>query len=83
MKRRFFVALLAFTVAPMFSGCASCGHPANCEKYKVATEFADPVRVEKRINEFTQQGWRLVSVSAGGGDATHVPMAILVFKKNK
>ncbi|HXC35526.1 MAG TPA: hypothetical protein VNV43_06590 [Candidatus Acidoferrales bacterium] len=27
------------------------------------------------------QGWHFVSMSAGGGDTTHYPVAILVFKK--
>jgi Domain of unknown function (DUF4177) len=82
MKKRVLGLFLASTLALTFTGCATCSHSAAWE-YKVVTPYADAVTVEKQINDLTQQGWHLVSVSAGGGDATHVPETIIVFKRHK
>lgn len=52
-------------------------------EYTAVTCAGDGPDVENQINTMTKQGWHFVSISSGGGDASHYPVAILVFKKNK
>ena len=59
------------------TGPAASANP----EYKAVSCTGDGPDVENQINTMNQQGWHLVSISAGGGDATHYPMAILVFKQ--
>jgi Domain of unknown function (DUF4177) len=82
MKKQIRCFLLASVLALAFTGCATSSHSSAWE-YKVVTEYADATKLEAQINDITQQGWRLVSVAAGGGGPTTVPTTILVFKKHK
>jgi hypothetical protein len=54
---------------------------AASSEYKCVTCAGDGPDVENEINNMTKQGWRFVSMSSGGGDVTHYPVAILVFKR--
>jgi len=94
MKRRLFSLLLASAFAFAVTGCAMFSHSSSStstskssspkapsEEYKVLTCAGDAQDVEAQINNMAQQGWHFVSMSAGGGDLTHYPTAILVFKK--
>jgi Domain of unknown function (DUF4177) len=87
MKRRLFSSLLAFAVAFAVTGCSTFKHmtssSSSSEEYKVVTSAGDGPDVEKEINDMAQQGWHFVSISSGGGDLTHYPVAILVFKKHQ
>ena len=88
MKRRLFGLLLASAFAFAVTGCSTFKHMTSSssssdDEYKVVTSAGDGPDVEKEINDMSQQGWHFVSVSAGGGDVTHYPVAILVFKKHK
>lgn len=82
MKKHIHGLLLASTLALVFTGCATSSNTAAWE-YKVVTPYADAATVEKQINDLTQQGWHLVSIAAGGGDVTHTPQAVIVFKRHK
>lgn len=57
--------------------------PSSSVEYKSVTCAGDGPDVENEMNTMTKQGWHFVSMSAGGGDATHFPVAILLFKKHK
>ena len=72
---------MASTLALIFTGCATYNDSSAWE-YKVVTPNLNAATVEKQINDLTQQGWHLVSVTAGesGGG---VPMTVLVFKRHK
>ena len=84
MKKRILGLVLAPALVLGFTGCATCSHSTAWE-YKVAIVSGNMVATnnvpvaEETINNMTQQGWHLVSVSAGGSD----PKVVLVFKRHK
>ncbi|HEV2328338.1 MAG TPA: DUF4177 domain-containing protein [Verrucomicrobiae bacterium] len=89
MTRRLFSTLLACAVALALTGCKTFSHSSSSStssttsspEYKCVTCAGDAPDVENEINTMANQGWHFVSMSAGGGDTTHYPVAILVFKK--
>lgn len=74
--------MLASAVALAVTGCKTFMFKSSMN-YKAITCAGDGPDVENEINTMTRQGWHFVSMSAGGGDATHYPVAILVFKKHE
>ena len=83
MTRRLFSSLLACALAFAFTGCMTFSRSSSSVEYKAVTCAGDGPDVENQINTMTAQGWHFVSISAGGGDVKHYPVAILVFKKEK
>ncbi|MGH7939825.1 MAG: hypothetical protein ACREFR_01980 [Limisphaerales bacterium] len=87
MKRRLVGSLLACAVAFAVSGCKTFSHltssSSSSNEFKVVTSAGDGPDVQKTINDMTEQGWHFVSISSGGGDLKHYPVAILVFKRHK
>jgi hypothetical protein len=84
MTRRLLSSLLACAVAFAVSGCAMFSRSSSSSsspEYRAVTCAGDGPDVENEINTMTAQGWHFVSISAGGGDVKHYPVAILVFKK--
>jgi hypothetical protein len=73
--------MLACALAFAFSGCSTFSHSSPSAEYKAVTCAGDGPDVENEINTMTKQGWHFVSISSGGGDVTHYPVAILVFSK--
>ena len=80
MKKRMLGFLLTTAVALSLSGCASC-HDSTAWEYEAVPSYSQDVG--KTISDMEKQGWRFVSLSAGAGDATHWPSAILLFKRHK
>jgi hypothetical protein len=89
MTRRLISSLLACAVAFAITGCKTMGlsksssSSSSSPEYRAVTCAGDGPDVENEINTMTAQGWRFISISAGGGDVKHYPVAILVFKKEK
>jgi hypothetical protein len=86
MTRRLPGSLLACALAFAVSGCAMFSHSSSSStttspEYRAVTCAGDGPDVENEINTMSAQGWHFVSISAGGGDVKHYPVAILVFKK--
>jgi hypothetical protein len=75
--------MLACALAFAVTGCMTFSHSSSSLEYKAVTCAGDGPDVENQINDMTKQGWHFVSMSSGGGDVTHYPVAILVFKKHK
>ena len=80
MKKEIVGLLLAATLMLGLTGCATCKDSGAWE-YKAVPCYSQDVG--KTINDMSQQGWHFVSLSAGAGDATHWPSALLLFKKHK
>ena len=84
MKTKIIGMLAVCCLALAFTGCATSGRSTAWE-YKVAivpgNSYAanDVPAAEKTLNSLTEQGWRLVSVSAGGPN----PQIVMVFKRHK
>ena len=76
------LGLLAASLLTLPSGCAVL-KPSAGRQYKAVNGYADGPHVQRQINDMAQQGWHFVSISTAGGDATHWPDAVLVFKKHK
>jgi hypothetical protein len=90
MTRRLPGSILACALAFAVSGCAMfsrssspSSRSSSSPEYRAVTCAGDGPDVENEINTMTAQGWHFVSISAGGGDVKHYPVAILVFKKEK
>jgi hypothetical protein len=82
MTRRLISSLLACAFAFAVTGCKIMSPSSSSMEYKAVTCAGDGPDVENEINSMTKQGWHFVSMSSGGGDVTHYPVAILVFKKH-
>lgn len=82
MKKQILSFMLASTLTLGITGCSTCCDSAAWE-YKAVNCTGDSQDVQKQIDNMTKEGWCFVSISGGGGDATHVPYDVLIFKRHK
>ena len=84
MKGRILGLLIASTLALVFTGCTTSSH-SKAWDYNVQIVGGNMYAAnnvpaaQETINRMTQQGWHLVSVSAGGEE----PKIVIVFKRHK
>jgi hypothetical protein len=82
MKKRILGLLLTSTLMLGFTGCAT-DHDSSAWEYIMVTTNVGS-EAETKINQLTEQGWHLVSMSAVADRGVDQPdTAVLVFKKHK
>jgi hypothetical protein len=82
MKKQIVGILAAAILVFGASGCATHSR-CTASEYKVVRDFAY-ARLEKQLNDLSQQGWTVVSITASRESTdTSVPEVIALLKRQK